>query len=182
MRNHLVPVVVVVVVTSNVARLLTRICMDFSSFPAQGRSSGCSGVLLRWLCPRPCPRFQSLPFTLLRLGFQTTQYAVFWGRACLRVDGFAHFLRGGVVRAQGRTSPILSGCREISVDLWTGQWSVVSPVVALQLTTAPRPSGSCTSDCRRLLSAVAPAVGVDVASGRRRNERPCQRTDRLAVT
>ena len=42
---------------------------DFSSFPADSMSSGCSRVLLRWLFPRSRTGFQSLLFTLLRLNF-----------------------------------------------------------------------------------------------------------------
>jgi len=60
--------------------------------PIKGRSSGCLGELLLWLCPRSCLGFQSLLLTLLRL----------------------NFLSDGVARAQGRTSPALRDCRTIS--------------------------------------------------------------------
>jgi len=85
---------------------------NFSSFPAQGRSSGCSGVLLGWLCPRPCPGFQSFCSPSCIWAFKP-YCAVFWGRG-LRVDGFTHFLRGGVAGAQEWTSPTLRACRKIS--------------------------------------------------------------------
>jgi len=45
--------------------------------------------------------------TLLRLVFQTVVCCVL-GRG-LRVQGLTHFLRGGIARAQGWTSPTLCG-------------------------------------------------------------------------
>jgi len=102
---------------SSSVSLYTRLFRDFfSSFPAQGWSSRCSGVLLgTWLRPRSfqIPGAQSLLFTLLRMGFQTVVCCVLgtWFEG----GGFAHFLSGGVIRAQGWTYSTLSGRRKISV-------------------------------------------------------------------
>ena len=66
---------------------------DFTSRPVQGRSPECSGVLLGWLCPRSCPGFQSLLFTLTGLSFLLLP-------------------QGQSYQNSRWTSPTLTGCRQ----------------------------------------------------------------------
>jgi len=48
---------------------------NFSSFPAQGESPGCLGILLWWLCAESYPSFHSFPFTLLRLSHSVRKFS-----------------------------------------------------------------------------------------------------------